>query len=108
MNIVLWILQVLLALAFLIHGRMMLKPPTQVQPGMSYINDLPSSLRIFIGVMEILDAIGLILPPLVNVLPILTAIAAVGLAIVMILAAIYHVTRRENPNIVLNVVLAAL
>jgi hypothetical protein len=41
-------------------------------------------------------------------LPILTPIAAAGLVIIMALAAVYHVTRRENPNIVLNLVLAAL
>ena len=108
MNVVLWILQVLVALAFLIHGRMMLNPPTQAQQGMSYIRDLPSGLRRFIGVVEILGASGLILPPLVNVLPILTPIAAAGLVIIMVLAAIYHVPRREYPNIVLNLVLAAL
>ena len=108
MNIVLWILQVLLALAFFIHGRMMLQPPTQAQPGMSYIHDLPAGLRRFIGVVEILGGIGLILPALVNVLPILTPIAATGLVIIMVLAAMYHVPRREYPNIVLNLVLAAL
>lgn len=108
MNIVLWILQVLLALAFFIHGRMMLQPPTQAQPGMSYIHDLPAGLRRFIGVVEILGGIGLVLPALVSILPVLTPIAAAGLVIVMVLAAIYHVPRREYPNIVLNLVLAAL
>ena len=107
MNVVLWIGQVLLAVMFLIHGRMMLQPPTQVQPGMSYIHDLPSGLRRFIGVMEILGSIGLVVPALVNVLPVLTPIAAAGLVIVMVLAAAYHVPRREKPNIVLNLVLAA-
>ena len=108
MNIVLWIGQVLLAIMFLIHGRTMLQPPAQLQPGMSYVTDLPAGLRIFIVVVEILGAIGVIIPPLVNILPILAPIAAAGLAIVMVLAAIYHVPRRENPNIVLNLVLAAL
>jgi uncharacterized membrane protein YphA (DoxX/SURF4 family) len=108
MNIVLWILQVLVALAFLMHGLGMLKPSAEARPGMSYIQDLPSGLRIFIGVMEILGAIGLVLPPLVNVLPVLTPIAAAGLVIIMVLAIGYHVTRRENPNIVLNLVLAVL
>lgn len=108
MNVVLWILQVLVALAFLMHGLGMLKPTPEARPGMSYIQDLPPGLRRFIGVVEILGAIGLILPPLVNVLPILTPIAAAGLGIVMVLAAIYHVPRREYPNIGLNLVLGAL
>ncbi|HEU5100878.1 MAG TPA: DoxX family protein [Roseiflexaceae bacterium] len=72
------------------------------------MTDLPAGLRIFIGVVEILGAIGAIVPPLVNVLPILAPIAAAGLAIVMVLAAVYHIPRRENPNIVLNLVLVAL
>jgi uncharacterized membrane protein YphA (DoxX/SURF4 family) len=108
MNIVLWILQVLVALAFLMHGLGMLNPPKEARPGMSYIQDLPPNLRRFIGVVEILGAIGLVLPPLVNVLPILTPIAAAGLVIIMVLAAIYHIPRRENPNIVLNLVLGVL
>jgi len=108
MNVVLWILQVLLGLFFVYHGWMMLNPPAQVQPMMSYIHDLPSGLRRFIGIIEILGGIGLILPPLVNVLPILTPLAAAGLVIVMALAAIYHLTRREYPNIVFNLVLLAI
>ena len=108
MNVLLWILQGLLALAFLIHGLIMLKPPAQTESGMSYVHDLPTGLRRFIGVVEILGGIGLVLPALVNVLPILTPIAATGLVIIMVLAAMYHVPRREYPNIVLNLVLAAL
>jgi len=108
MNVVLWILQVLLGLFFVYHGWMMLNPPAQVQPMMSYIHDLPSGLRRSIGIIEILGGIGLILPPLVNVLPILTPLAAAGLVIVMALAAIYHLTRREYPNIVFNLVLLAI
>ena len=86
----------------------MLQPPTQLRPGMSYVHDLPAGLRIFIGVVEILGAIGLVVPPLVSVMPVLAPIAAGGLAIVMVLAAVYHVPRREKPNIVLNLALAAL
>lgn len=108
MNVVLWILQVLLAIMYLFHGRMMWTPPAQVQPMMSYVRDLPAGLRRFIGVVEILAAIGLILPPLVNVLPILTPLAAAGLVIVMALGVVYHFMRREIPNVVFNLVLLAL
>ncbi len=108
MHAVLWIAHVLLALMFLIHGRTMVQLPAQVQAGMSYVQDLPPGLRRFIGVVEILASIGLIVPPLVGILPILAPIAAAGLVIVMLLAAAYHVPRRERPNIVLNLALAAL
>ena len=108
MNVVLWIAHVLRALMFLIHGRTMVQPPAQVQAGMSYVQDLSPGLRRFISVVEILASIGLVLPPLVNIAPILAPIAAAGLVIVMLLAAAYHVPRRERPNIVLNLGLAPL
>ena len=108
MTIVLWILQVLLGSFYVYHGWMMLNPPAQVQPMLSYIHELPSGLRRFIGALEIPGGIGLILPPLVHILPILTPLAAVGLVIVMAPAAVYHLTRREYPNVVFNLVLLAL
>lgn len=64
--------------------------------------------RRFIGVAEILAALGLILPWLSGILPSLTLLAAVGLIIVMIGAVIFHIARREYPNIVLNLVLLVL
>lgn len=51
---------------------------------------------------------GVVLPSLVNVLPVLAPAAAASLAIIMVLAVGYHVTRRENLNILLNLVLGAL
>jgi putative oxidoreductase len=108
MNIVLWILQMMLGGMFLIHGWILLRPPAQLKPEMAYIHDLPTGLRYFIGIIEILGGLGVLVPPLINVLPILTPIAAAGLGIVMVLAAIYHIPRRENSTIVLNLVLAAL
>jgi len=109
MNTVLWIIQILLALMFLFHGRMMLSPPASAQQGMmAYIMAIPEGFRRFIGVMEILAGIGLILPALTGVLPWLTPLAAVGLVILMIGAAIFHIPRKEYPNIVFNLILLAL
>lgn len=108
MNIVLWILQVLLALVYALHGRMMLSPPAEVQPMMAYIKDLKPDQRRFIGTAEILAAVGLILPALLNILPVLTPLAAVGLVILMGSAMVYHYTRKEYPNVVFNLVLLAL
>jgi uncharacterized membrane protein YphA (DoxX/SURF4 family) len=109
MNIVLWIIQVLLAVMFAIHGRIMLPAsPTIPQPGMNYILAIPLPFRRFIGVAEILAAVGLILPGLTGVLPVLTPLAAVGLVIVMIGAIIMHIPRKEYANIVLNIVLLVL
>ena len=71
---------------------------TALQPG----------FRRFIGVGEILAAIGLILPALTGILPWLTPLAAVGLIILMISAVVFHIQRKEPLNIVLNMVLLAL
>jgi uncharacterized membrane protein YphA (DoxX/SURF4 family) len=108
-DVVLWILQVLLALLFVMHGRMMISPPEKLpSQGLAYIQDLPSNLRRLIGILEILAAIGLILPMLLNILPVLTPLAALGLVFIMGGAAIYHIPRKEYSNIVLNLVLLVL
>ena len=61
-----------------------------------------------IGVLEILTAIGLILPAALDVAPTLTAVAAVGAVLLMVGAAATHVRRREFDRLPLNVALAAL
>ena len=104
MNVAIWVVQILLALMFLFHGRTMLSPPASAQQSMM-INIM--AIR-FIGVAEILAAIGLILPALTGIVPILTPLAAVGLVIVMIGAVIFHIPRKEYPNIVFNLILLAL
>ncbi|HJS29301.1 MAG TPA: DoxX family protein [Anaerolineales bacterium] len=108
MNIVLWVIQVLLAVAFLVHGRVMLSPPATLQPGMAYVRDIAPGPRRIIGILEILAAIGLVLPWLTGILPWLTPLAAAGLVVLMAGSAIYHILRREYGNIVLNLVLLAL
>jgi uncharacterized membrane protein YphA (DoxX/SURF4 family) len=106
MEIVLWVLQVILALMFLLHGRMMLFPPEVMpNPGMSYILDIPPTSRRLIGVAEILAGIGLILPGVTGILPELVPLAAAGLVIVMAAAAIFHIPRKEYSNIVFNLIL---
>ena len=108
MNIALWIAQVLLALDFGIHGWEMVSLTMTPLMGFTYIKDIPSRTRRFVGTAEILAAIGLILPGLTGILPWLTPLAAVGLIIVMIGAIPFHFRRKEYFNIGLNVVLLAL
>jgi uncharacterized membrane protein YphA (DoxX/SURF4 family) len=82
MNIALWIVQVLLALLFLFAGGskfvMSVEEMTKQMPSM------PGWFLHFIGVVEVLGALGLILPGLFHVRPGLTPLAAAGLAIIMI------------------------
>lgn len=75
---------------------------------MAYIAAIPSGLRWFTGVAEALAGVGLILPGLTRILPWLTPWAAVGLILVMVGAVIFHIPRKEYPNIVFNLVLLAL
>jgi len=86
MNILLWILQGLLALLFLFSGGMKLVVSPDVLQSMGSPNQvvLPGLLIRFIGVCEVLGGLGLILPGLLKIKPGLTPLAAVGLAIIMI------------------------
>lgn len=86
MNVALWIIQVLLALLFLFAGGTKLILPIETLTSMGSPNQihLPGLFIRFIGVCEVLGAIGLILPGLLRTRPGLTPLAAVGLVIIMI------------------------
>ena len=86
MNILLWIIQVLLALLFLFAGGTKLVLSIETMRSMGSPNQilLPGLLVRFIGVCEVLGAIGLILPGLLRIRPGLTPLAAAGLVIIMI------------------------
>ena len=93
MNIALWVLQVLLALVFLAHGVLMLAPPADVAVQMNAM--LPRWFQVFLGVAEVLAAIGLTLPGLTRIQPGLVPAAAAGIVIVMVSATVLHLARSE-------------
>lgn len=103
-----WIIQVLLALAFALtgYGKLTL-PYEKLNQMMPYTQDFSPNIVKLIGGLELLAAIGLILPSLTKILPILTPLAAVGLVLTMIGAIITHVRRKEYPVIIANLVLLA-
>lgn len=103
MNIVLWILQVLLALVFLAHGWLFLAPPPEIKAQMDA--NLPQWFQSFMGIAEVAAGIGLILPGLTRVMPFLVTWAAVGIAIVMIAATGYHAVRAEYSSSAITFVL---
>jgi len=105
-NRLLWTLQILLALVFLAHGALMLFPPAAVAEQMNAV--LPRWFQLFIGVPEILAAVGLTLPPITGIQPGLVAWAAGGLMIVMVSATIFHLTRGEISSAATTVVLLAM
>src|SRR5687767_15747196 len=86
MNIALWIIQILLALLFLFAGGTKLVLPAETLQAMGSPNQimLPGLLLKFIGLCEVLGALGLILPGLLHKRPSLTPLAAAGLVIIMI------------------------
>ena len=108
MNVVLWIVQVVLAGMFLMAGVTKAFRYEQARAGLPWVKDVPRELITFIGVAELLGGLGLLLPALTGVLPWLTPLAAGGLALVMLLAMGFHVTRREWPAIGFNAVLLLL
>ena len=106
MNIVLWILQVLLALAFLAHGWMFLFPPPHIAAMMNA--SLPRWFQLFLGVAEVLAGVGLILPGVTRIKPWLVVWAAGGIMIVMVSATVWHVIRGEISSAVVTFVLLAM
>lgn len=107
MNIALWISQILLAVVFGYSG-LMKSTKTEselVAMGQTGVENLsPETIR-FIGVMEILGAVGIILPQLTGIFPILTPLSAVGFVIIMILAARVHFRRNEKKTALMNLVI---
>jgi uncharacterized membrane protein YphA (DoxX/SURF4 family) len=109
MHVFLWIVQVLLAAAFGMAGVMKAtQPKEKLEPRMPWVQDFsPGTVR-FIGIVELLGALGLILPAATGIVPVLTPIAAAGLAVVMVLAAATHIRRKEPSGVAVNAVLFAL
>jgi uncharacterized membrane protein YphA (DoxX/SURF4 family) len=106
MNIVLWVLQVLLAAAFFAHGLLFLIPPPDIAAQMNA--SMPRWFQVFLGVAEVLAAVGLILPGLARILPWLVTWAAVGIMLVMICATIFHLARSEWSSALVTLALLAM
>ncbi len=110
MNIVLWIIAGLLAAAFAAAGLMKLTQPKEklAASGMGWTEQFSPGAIKAIGALEVLAAIGLILPAALDIVPILVLLAALGLIVLMIGAAVTHARRKETPMIGVNVVLLVL
>ena len=93
MNILLWVLQVALALAFFAHGLLFLFPPAEMLEMMNAT--LHPAFRLFLGVAEVAAAIGLTLPGITRIQPWLVPAAAAGIMIVMVSATVLHIARNE-------------
>jgi uncharacterized membrane protein YphA (DoxX/SURF4 family) len=105
MNIVLWICQIVLALAFAYSGIMKSSQNRErlVSMGQTGIEGLSYPLIRFIGITEMLGSIRIILPWAINILPVLTPVSALGFALIMVLAAPIHYKRKEYQSVGVNI-----
>lgn len=110
MNTALWIAAIVLALVFFFVGVAKLFQPKEklAESGMGWTEDVDPMAIKGIGLLEVLGAIGLVIPAWTNILPGLVPWAAAGIAIIMLGAMATHARRKEWPMIGGNIVLLAI
>ena len=109
LHVALWVVQALLAANYGIAGVMKSTMPiADLAQKLVWPGALPVPLVRFIGVAELAAALGLILPSLTRVRPLLTSIAAAGLTVIMLLATAFHVSRGELQMLPVTLTFAAL
>ncbi|HEV3476846.1 MAG TPA: DoxX family protein [Rubrobacteraceae bacterium] len=109
MKYVLWVLQVLLGLAFVAAGfPKLIQPYAELAQQLAWVSDVPEVLVRFTGLAEVLGGLGLILPAATRILPWLTPVAAAGLALDMLLATLFHLVRGEVGGAVVPLLLGLL
>ncbi|WP_405756804.1 DoxX family protein [Streptomyces sp. NBC_01420] len=105
MNIVYWIVAGLLALFYLYAGTLkVIRSPDRLRPMMAWVDRIPLPALRTLGSIEILGAIGLVLPPLTGVMPSLAVAAAIGFVLLQIGAIVVHLTGGDR-RIALNIAL---
>lgn len=110
MNTALWIIAGALAVVFAGAGLMKLTKdkPALVASGLGWAKDMPGGLVKTIGALEVVAAIALVVPPVLGIAEVVVPLAAVGLVLLMMGAAVVHARRREIPYVLGNVVLGGL
>jgi uncharacterized membrane protein YphA (DoxX/SURF4 family) len=110
MNAFLWVLAGLLALVFLAAGATKLTRPKAklAETGQGWVEDFSAAAVKGIGLLEVLAAVGLVLPAAVDIAPVFVPLAATGLGLMMVGAGITHARRREFPLIAVNTVMLAV
>jgi hypothetical protein len=109
MDITLWIVAAALAALFLFSGVLKLvRSKERLAASMDAVNDFSAPSIKVIGTLEVLAAVGLILPAAVDIAPVLVPLAAVGLVLLMVGATIVHLRRHELQPVAVTVALIAL
>jgi uncharacterized membrane protein YphA (DoxX/SURF4 family) len=110
MNITLWIAASLLAFAFLASGASKLSLPREklIAKGYAWAEDFSPAQVKLLGILEVLGAVGLVVPPALGILEVLSPVAAAGLALYMVGAVTVHIRREEMNYLATPAVLAIL
>lgn len=110
MEIALWVIQFFLAVAFFFAGLVKATRPLEQLEEIvgGWVHDVPLPVIRVVGALEIVGAVGLVVPALVGVAPWLTWLSAIGLLVFMAGAVVIHGRRRESREVVSNLVLIAL
>lgn len=108
MNIALWIVQGILGAGFIFSGWMKAFRYEKAKASWPWVNDVSRGFVFFIGIVELIGVLGLILPQATDIAPVLTPIAAIGLAAIVLLGALFHAKRNEYRDIGVNIVFLAL
>ncbi|GAA1899486.1 DoxX family protein [Asanoa iriomotensis] len=110
MNALLWVIAVLLAVAFVAAGVMKIVQPKEklIETGLGWVEGFSAGNVKLIGALDALAGLGLVLPALFDVAPVLVPLAAVGIVLLMIGAIVVHGRRGETPMVIANLVLLVL
>jgi hypothetical protein len=109
MKVAYWVVAALLGLLYLYAGaRKIVQSRERLAPMMGWVDTVPMWLVRCIGVVEIAGVVGLVAPPLTGIAPDLALVAAIGFAVLQVLAAGVHLARGERKEVGLNAVLFAL
>jgi hypothetical protein len=110
MTIAYWITAALLAVVYLMSGGMKITQSKEalVASGQNWAKNVNPALPKLVGLLEVLGAIGIILPPLTGIAVVLAPIAAIGLALVQAIAIVVHVRMKDTKSLVVNFILLAL
>jgi len=107
MAIALWFTAILLTGIYLVAGSTkLLRPKEKLAPQMRWVEDFSARQVKAIGAIEVIGALGVILPIVTGIAPVLTAVAAAALVVFQFVAATVHVRRREVSMLAVNSVLA--
>ena len=104
LHIILWVAQIILGGMFIMAGMMKsTQPIVDLSKSVPWTANVPLALVRFVGVSELFGGVGLILPSLLRIKPILTPIAAIGILLIMVFALVYHVMNGEINVIGINI-----